>query len=126
MYLYFFQPLPQDKVKMAQTSMLQFLSKYKQVFGDKKMTYKLHSASHIFDDVKRFQCHLEYISSYKFENFHCKWKPYIRSGNKAVEQVRYAVLVLHDVVLIISYCDIFVMFHFIYFFCNSFHLIKIN
>ena len=82
------QPIPKERLVTAREDIRVFLEGWKITFGEAGFTYKMHSMLHVIDDCENFGCHLEYLSSYPFENFHSKWKTWLRSGNKPLEQIR--------------------------------------
>jgi hypothetical protein len=76
-------------VKRAQGHIDKFLEIFEKEFGLSNMTYKMHSLRHMLDDVSFHKCHLEYLSSYPYENFHSKWRGFLRSGRLPLSQIRY-------------------------------------
>lgn len=83
------QPLPPETLERARKHIRLFIEIYtNEVQGLSAMTYKMHSLIHLIDDLVKYLCHMEFLSSYKYENFHSKWKTWLRSGNKPLEQIR--------------------------------------
>lgn len=83
------QPIPAADIKKAQEHIDSFLEIYEREFGLSAMTYKMHSLGHMLEDVEFHRCHLEYLSSYPYENFHGKWRVFLRSGRLPLEQIRF-------------------------------------
>lgn len=78
-------------IERAQTHIDKFLEIYEKEFSLSAMTYKMHSLRHMLDDIVHHKCHLEYLSSYPYENFHGKWRHFVRSGRLPVSQIRFVV-----------------------------------
>jgi hypothetical protein len=56
------------------------------------MTYKFHTLYHMLDDLLHYACQLDFLSSYMYENFHARWRRWLRTGNKPLPQLR---LIIH-------------------------------
>jgi hypothetical protein len=88
--IFFLQPVPQEKLKRAKIHIREFLKFWRKMHRtDACMTYKFHSLIHILDDCAYFLCHLEFLSSYIYENFHSNWANWLRSGNLPLHQLRF-------------------------------------
>jgi hypothetical protein len=64
-----------------------FVRDCKHVFGNKFTVYNVHSSQHIPDDVELFDCSLNQISTFPFENFLRHLRKYVRQGISPITQV---------------------------------------
>lgn len=67
--------------------LLWFVSKSKDVYGRKFISYNVHSLIHLCDDAENFQSSLNHLSAFKFENYMQVLKKNVRSNNNPVAQV---------------------------------------
>ena len=93
---FFQQPVPPADLEDAQKYMRCYVEICMKVFGPQWATGKNHWCLHIMDDCKNHQCHLERLSTYKFENRYGDFKHYIRQGHRTLEQIR---LVLSKIII---------------------------
>ena len=89
------QPVPPQKLERAKAHIGAFLKLYHQIALDPGITYKFHSLIHVLDDCANFLCHLEFLASYIYENFHSRWNNWLRSGNLPIEQLRFVWMIPH-------------------------------
>lgn len=85
----FIQAIDGGILKRAQVHIDSFLEIFEREFGLSAMTYKMHSLGHMLKDLAFHKCHLEYLSSYPYENFHGKWRGFLRSGRLPLAQIRF-------------------------------------
>lgn len=92
-YIYFlipyFQPVPPDDLAQARIEFNSFVSGYLKAFDKSVATSKVHELTHVPDDVKKSQVHLEALGAYKYENLQRLWNGVLRSGTNPIAQIRY-------------------------------------
>jgi hypothetical protein len=64
-----------------------FVEHCKHVYGDTFTVYNVHSLLHLPEDVRRFNCSLNDISCFPFENYMQCLKRHVRNGNNPIAQV---------------------------------------
>ena len=64
-----------------------FVKNCKAVYGETFTVYNVHGLLHLHEDVSFFQCSLNEISCFQFENFLQKLKKLVRSGGNPLVQV---------------------------------------
>ena len=57
------------------------------IYGETFAVYNVHALLHLHEDVRHFQCSLNELSCFKFENFLQKLKKLVRSGQNPLVQV---------------------------------------
>lgn len=83
------QPVPDLDLERARKEFNSFFTDYTAL--DKSVaTSKVHGLTHVADDVKRQNVHLEALGAYKYENFQRLWGNTLRSGTKPLAQIRSA------------------------------------
>lgn len=75
-----------NKLEIARELFIYFVKSFRELYGEKYMSYNIHNLLHIVDDVLRYGV-LENFSAYPFESSLGKLKKKIRHGNKMLEQV---------------------------------------
>lgn len=70
----------------AQHMFEQYITEYKNIYGEEHVTSNVHNLEHIVSDVKRFGP-LPSLSSYPFENALFQIKKMLRHGHNSLEQV---------------------------------------
>lgn len=66
---------------------LYFVEKSKEIYGKTFALYNVHSLTHLSDDVEHFQCFLNNVSSFPFENYLQTQKKMVRQRRNAIAQV---------------------------------------
>ena len=70
------------------TKLLEFFVKNCQhIYGDSFTVYNVHSLLHLADDVRHFNCSLNEISCFPFENYMQQLKKHVRNGKSPIVQV---------------------------------------
>jgi hypothetical protein len=46
-----------------------------------------HNCVHVFEDMAKFECHLDFNSAYVFEGFHQDYKDFVKPGNHKIAQL---------------------------------------
>ena len=46
-----------------------------------------HNCVHFFEDMDKFECHLDFNSAYVFEGFHQDYKDFVKPGNHKIAQL---------------------------------------
>ena len=64
-----------------------FVANAKHVFGETFSVYNVHSLIHLADDVEHFNCSLNQLSAFPFENFLQQIKKCIKSAHNPIAQV---------------------------------------
>jgi hypothetical protein len=64
-----------------------FVEHCKHVYGDTFTVYNVHSLLHLPEDVRRFNCSLNDISCFPFENYMQCLKRHVRNGKNPIAQV---------------------------------------
>ena len=64
-----------------------FLRNCAAIYGETFAVYNVHGLLHLHEDVRNFQCSLNELSCFKFENFLQKLKKLVRSGQNPLVQV---------------------------------------
>lgn len=77
--------------EFAKSLLLYFVSSFKILFGEDRVSYNVHGLIHLSEDVKRFGP-LDSFSAFKFENELGKLKKLIRTPNKPLQQIVQRVL----------------------------------
>ena len=73
---------------ITQDSLLQyFVANCSALYGRIMVVYNVHCLLHLADDVERFNCPLDKISAFSFENYMCSLKKYVRSPQNPIAQV---------------------------------------
>jgi hypothetical protein len=80
--------VPAQRLKKAKLMMKRALLHYRKVFKNGAITFKIHECIHLLDDLERFECHMDRISAYAFENFHKTYGDMINAGNMPVQQIK--------------------------------------
>lgn len=57
------------------------------IYGDTFTVYNIHSLVHLVDDVRHFNCSLNEISCFPFENYMQQLKKHVRNGKNPIVQV---------------------------------------
>lgn len=86
------------KLEIARELFIYFVKSFRELYGEKYMSYNIHNLLHIVDDVLRYGV-LEDFSAYPFESSLGKLKKKVRHGNKMLEQVINRVLEGWDIQL---------------------------
>jgi len=63
-----------------------FVTKSSEIYGDCFVSYNVHSLIHLHQDVENFQCGLEKLSAFPFENFMQRIKKMVRKSHQALPQ----------------------------------------
>ena len=71
----------------AQQLMQFFVKNCIAIYGETFAVYNVHALLHLHEDVRHFQCSLNELSCFKFENFLQKLKKLVRSGQNPIVQV---------------------------------------
>ena len=71
----------------AQQLIAQFVQRCKDVYGDTFTAYNVHSLTHLHEDVAAFDCSLNEISSFPYENHLQIIKKLVRKSQNPVAQV---------------------------------------
>ena len=74
-------------LQYAEELMHSFVRKSGQLYGQNFCVYNVHNLLHLGDDVRHFQCSLNQLSSFPFENFLQSLKRLVRSGPNPLVQV---------------------------------------
>ena len=64
-----------------------FVKNCQHMYGDTFTVYNVHSLLHLADDVRYFNCSLNEISCFPFENYMQQLKKHVRSGKSPIVQV---------------------------------------
>ena len=64
-----------------------FLKNCIAVYGETFAVYNVHALLHLHEDIRHFQCSLNELSCFKFENFLQKLKKLVRSAQNPLVQV---------------------------------------
>ena len=74
-------------LEYAKSLLVFFVKGCKHIYGDTFTVYNVHSLLHLPDDVKNFDCSLNEISCFPFENYIQQLKKHVRSGQNPIVQV---------------------------------------
>lgn len=64
-----------------------FIDDYKSIYGESNCVYNVHNLVHLTDDIRRYQCTLNDISAFPFENYMQVLKRALRKAEKPLEQI---------------------------------------
>lgn len=64
-----------------------FVMNAKKFYGDTFVVYNVHALLHLHQDAEHFNCLLNQVSAFKFENFMQQLKKMIRNGKNPVVQI---------------------------------------
>lgn len=64
-----------------------FVRQCSDIFGPQFVVYNVHNVIHLADDVENYQCSLNILSAFPFENHLHKIKKLVRSSNNPISQV---------------------------------------
>lgn len=84
---------PDDRKRNAYLQFAQELMKHfvmssaADLYGNCFPVYNVHGLIHLHEDVRHFNCSLNEISCFAFENFLQQTKKWVRNGKSPVEQV---------------------------------------
>ena len=76
-----------EHLSFAQENILNFVRYAEPIYGKNFMSYNTHCLIHIADDVAHFNCSLNDISAFPFEDHLMKLKKYVRKGDKPIVQM---------------------------------------
>lgn len=71
----------------ARELLLYFVQQCRDIYGHHFIVYNVHSLIHLPDDVENYQCSLNGICAFPFENHLQKIKKLVRSSNNPISQV---------------------------------------
>lgn len=71
----------------AHELLLYFIKQCKHFYGELFTVYNVHSLAHLCSDSQKFQCSLNKISCFKFENYLQTLKKMIRNAKNPIAQV---------------------------------------
>lgn len=83
-----FQDLFDVQLDVFDKHALHFLESMKRCVGDECMTSKMHGFSHVILDLRKFRTQLHASSTYCFETSIQRFRAWLRSGHKPLEQIR--------------------------------------
>lgn len=84
-----------ENLDIAETMLLDFLTKFKKIYGVEHFSSNLHNLCHLVDDVRRFGP-LDTFSTYPFESKLFLIKKLLRSGNTPLTQVAHRMSELQE------------------------------
>ena len=76
-----------EHLSFAQENILNFVRYAEPIYGKNFMSYNTHCLIHIADDVAHFNCSLNDISAFPFEDHLMKLKKFVRKGDKPIVQM---------------------------------------
>ncbi len=77
-------------LEYAEQLMECFVSKAPYLYGERFCVYNVHAMLHLGEDVRNFQCSLNFLSAFPFENFLYGLKRLVRNGpNPLVQAVKH-------------------------------------
>ena len=79
----------------ARELLLAFIEKSKEIYGEKFLTYNVHSLCHMADIAQRYRC-LENCTAYAFENNMAKMKRWVRGTGKPIVQIAHRLVELEE------------------------------
>ena len=74
-------------LNVAKQNLVYFVQNASRIFGQNFMTYNTHNLLHLLDDVERFDCSLNDISAFPFENHLRKLKCCVSQGVNPIVQL---------------------------------------
>ena len=74
-------------LQYAQDLLQYFVRNSTEHYGETFPVYNVHGLMHLHEDVRHFQCSLNDVSCFPFENYLQKIKKHVRSGRSPLEQV---------------------------------------
>ncbi|XP_061597513.1 uncharacterized protein LOC133460763 isoform X3 [Cololabis saira] len=77
----------QRYLQYAQDLLKHFVRTSARLYGETFPVYNVHGLTHLHEDVRHFQCSLNEVSCFPFENYLQKIKKHVRSGKSPLEQV---------------------------------------
>ena len=75
------------QLEFAHDNLMCFVKYADVIFGEKFMTYNTHGLIHLVDDVRNFNCPIDDISAFPFENHLGKLKRSVRQGKNPIAQL---------------------------------------
>ena len=88
--LMYFKPEDKNYMKLfnfTKNLLKWFVEKSSAIYGNSFVTYNVHSTIHLHQDVENFNCGLEDLSAFPFENFLHRIKKMVRKSHQPLPQI---------------------------------------